>query len=272
LRAIAIDGWIFRALDKRPPQTCKYPPQGIIPNRPEHAAAIAHNIAGTAALKPYKWEGRWLKDGKVVWVSIESVPRKIPGLGVVWEGAFIDITARKEAEAQLLAAKEEARERERRDRGNAASQTHAQFEDQPTAAAVAHEINQPLSTILLESNMAMAGAVDARGALAITNILRNAAEAIDESAADRREISVRLAQRKGQVEISIGDSVPGWSGAEQMDTPLTTTKKGGTGIGLYVVRTAMENHRGEIRFGTSVLGGAEVKMIFPRAMVGGAAI
>ena len=83
---------------------------------------------------------------------------------------------------------------------------------------------------------------------------------------------MRLAQRKGQVEISIGDSGPGWSGAEQMDTPLTTTKKGGTGIGFYVVGTAMENHRGEIRFGTSVLGGAEVKMIFPRTMVGGAAI
>jgi nitrogen fixation/metabolism regulation signal transduction histidine kinase len=57
-----------------------------------------------------------------------------------------------------------------------------------------------------------------------------------------------------------------------MDTPLTTTKKGGTGIGLYVVRTAMENHRGRISFGKSALGGAEVKMIFPRAMVGGAAI
>ena len=63
----------------------------------------------------------------------------------------------------------------------------------------------------------------------------------------------------------IGDSGPGWSGAELAKTPLSTTKKGGTGIGLYVVRTAMENHRGELAFGKSSLGGAEVKMIFPRA-------
>lgn len=428
--------------------------------------AIAHNIAGAAALKPYKWEGRWLRDGKVTWVSIESVPRRTATGEVVWEGVFIDITARKEAEAQLLAAKEEfyritnhlpipvastlhtpglpvnfinkaftetygwtiedcptmadwarcaypdekyrkavfdefdaevsASVRENRParpmeflvtckhggqrnvridclvaenmlfgtflditeqrQAEAAlaaarklekvveeTQRHEltrKLKTSLTAAAVAHEINQPLSTILLESNMAMAGAVDARGALAIvaaeagrvvttidkmkmlmrsvqtshalidlatvansallyfgdlfpklditvlqsgldrphhvmgddaqlqiaiTNILRNAAEAIDESATDRREISVDLAGNKDEVILTIGDSGPGWSGAEQMDTPLTTTKKGGTGIGLYVVRTAMENHRGEIRFGTSVLGGAEVKMIFPRA-------
>jgi signal transduction histidine kinase len=48
------------------------------------------------------------------------------------------------------------------------------------------------------------------------------------------------------------------------ETPLTTTKKGGTGIGLYVARTAMENHRGKIIFGKSAIGGAEVTMIFPK--------
>lgn len=69
-------------------------------------AAIAHNIAGTAALKPYTWEGRWLRDGKVTWISIESVPRILPSGEVAWEGVFIDITARKEAEQQLVAAKE----------------------------------------------------------------------------------------------------------------------------------------------------------------------
>lgn len=432
----------------------------------DREAAIAHNVAGAAALKPYKWEGRWLKDGKVVWVSIESVPRKVPGLGVVWEGVFIDITARKEAEAQLLAAKEEfralidhlpvpvastlhlphqpvnfinkafkatygwtmadcptmadwarcaypdekyrkavfdefnaevaasvrekrlarpleyrvtckdgsirdvridclvaadmlfgsflditaqrdaekalaeAREHERRSEATQRHELTRKLKTSLTAAAVAHEINQPLSAILLESNMALASAGDARDALAlvaaeagrvvttvekmktlmrsvqtthapvdlatvansallyfrdlfpklditvlrsgldrphrvigddaqlqlaITNILRNAAEAIEESATDRREISVKLARRKDRVEISIGDSGAGWSGAEQTETPLTTTKKGGTGIGLYVVRTVMENHGGNIHFGKSRLGGAEVKLAFPRA-------
>ena len=109
---------------------------------------------------------------------------------------------------------------------------------------------------------------DAQLQLAITNILRNAAEAIDQSAAERREISIDLSGNKDEVILTIGDSGPGWSGAELAEAPLTTTKKGGTGIGLYVARTAMENHRGKISFGKSALGGAEVKMIFPRDAAG----
>jgi len=105
---------------------------------------------------------------------------------------------------------------------------------------------------------------DAQVQLAITNILRNAAEAIDESAADRREISIELTDSDNEVVLTIGDSGPGWSGAQLAETPLATTKKGGTGIGLYVARTAMENHRGEIVFGSSPLGGAEVRLKFPR--------
>jgi len=251
-------------------------------------------------------------------------------------GVNFDITEEKEAATR----EKESDLRHRRD-------LEAKLKTSLEAATVAHEINQPLSAILLQSKMALQEESEAREALrivaeeaqrvvvtidkmktlmrnvqtehepvnlanlvrsallynkgllarqeirvqesgldslfqimgddaqlqlAITNILRNAAEAIDESAAKRREISIDLSGNKDEVILTIGDSGPGWSGAEQMDTPLTTTKKGGTGIGLYVVRTAMENHRGRISFGKSALGGAEVKMIFPRAMVGGAAI
>ena len=119
-----------------------------------------------------------------------------------------------------------------------------------------------LETGLTQATMIMGD--DEQLQLAITNILRNAAEAIDESASDRREIAVGLAADGSEVILTIGDSGPGWSGAQLAETPLTTTKKGGTGIGLYVARTAMENHRGKIFFGKSALGGAEVKMVFPK--------
>jgi signal transduction histidine kinase len=107
---------------------------------------------------------------------------------------------------------------------------------------------------------------DAQLQLAITNILRNSAEAIDESHPPERVIEVKLAERDNEVGLTIGDSGPGWTGAEQSDVPLTSTKKGGTGIGLYVVRTAVQNHNGKIAFGKSPLGGAEVKLTFPRAV------
>jgi PAS domain S-box-containing protein len=251
-------------------------------------------------------------------------------------GVNFDITEEREAATR----EKESDLRHRRD-------LEAKLKTSLEAATVAHEINQPLSAILLQSKMALQEESEAREALrivaeeaqrvvvtidkmktlmrnvqtehepvnlanlvrsallynkgllarqeirvqesgldslfqimgddaqlqlAITNILRNAAEAIDESDAKRREISVDLSGKKDEVILTIGDSGPGWSGAELAETPLTTTKKGGTGIGLYVARTAMENHRGKISFGKSALGGAEVKMIFPRAMVGGAAI
>jgi PAS domain S-box-containing protein len=100
--------------------------------------------------------------------------------------------------------------------------------------------------------------------LALTNLLRNAAEAIAEAKMKTGEISIELLVAGDHAELVIGDSGPGWPGAGPADIPLTTTKKAGTGIGLYVVRTAMENHRGEIVFGRSPLGGAEVRLRFPR--------
>ena len=247
-------------------------------------------------------------------------------------GVDFDITEEKSA----VAREKQLEENHRRDLEN-------KLRTSLTAAAVAHEINQPLSAILLRSKMALEekgdglqalaevaseakrvvatiekmktlmrnvqtehrainlGAVvrsallynktmlsrhkvkvresglkkvhtimgdDEQLQLAITNILRNAAEALDQSASARREIAVDLTADDKEVILTIGDSGPGWSGAEQAETPLTTTKKGGTGIGLYVARTAMENHRGKLIFGKSALGGAEVKMIFPRDSAG----
>ena len=208
-----------------------------------------------------------------------------------------------------------------------------------TAAAVAHEINQPLSSILLQSKMALqeesnehdalrvidaeaqrvvvtidkmktllrnvqtdqraidlaevaqsallynkgllakhrikvltAGldhpcritGDDAQLQLTITNLIRNAAEAIAEAKPEKREIALDLTATGDAVELVLGDSGPGWPADGPAEAPLSTTKKAGTGIGLYVVRTAMENHRGKIVFGRSALGGAEVRLKFPR--------
>lgn len=46
--------------------------------------------------------------------------------------------------------------------------------------------------------------------------------------------------------------------------PLATTKPGGSGVGLFVVRTVVVNHGGSEAFCTSPLGGAEVRCRLPR--------
>ena len=246
---------------------------------------------------------------------------------------FRQLAKQRETEEQLRDAREQLQASHRKD-------LEEKLKTSIHAAAVAHEINQPLSSILLQSKMALQEENEARDALrivaeeaqrvvvtidkmktlmrnvqtghkpvdlaavtqsallynkgllarrqitvqqeglddeydimgddeqlqlAITNILRNSAEAIDESHPSERVIEVELTARDNEVELTIGDSGPGWTGAERSDVPLTSTKKGGTGIGLYVVRTAVQNHNGKIAFGKSTLGGAEVKLTFPRA-------
>lgn len=43
---------------------------------------------------------------------------------------------------------------------------------------------------------------------------------------------------------------------------LKSTKADGSGLGLYIVHTTMENHSGHLEIGRSPLGGAEFRMVF----------
>lgn len=106
---------------------------------------------------------------------------------------------------------------------------------------------------------------DAQLQLALNNLLLNSIESITETSSGRREIRIDIVDDADSVELVVGDSGRGWSGAELHAAPLTTTKESGTGIGLFVVRTTMHNHKGQLRWGTSSLGGAEVRLSFPRA-------
>ena len=40
---------------------------------------------------------------------------------------------------------------------------------------------------------------------------------------------------------------------------------GGTGLGLFIVQAAAENHDAKLEIGRSELGGAEVRLVFPAA-------
>ena len=103
--------------------------------------------------------------------------------------------------------------------------------------------------------------------VAISNLLRNALEALVANPTTGMEgrIAVALRRHDNEVVLSIGDSGPGISGAVLESLPLQTTKPDGTGIGLYVVQTAMENHQGRLEFARSPLGGAEVRLHLPLA-------
>lgn len=99
--------------------------------------------------------------------------------------------------------------------------------------------------------------------LVVHNLIRNAIEA---TGAGGR---LRLALRRGAtaVELEVADNGPGFpQGPVDLDGLLMASSKSeGLGIGLYVVRCAVENHNGSLEIGRSDLGGASVRLHFPLA-------
>ncbi len=99
--------------------------------------------------------------------------------------------------------------------------------------------------------------------IAIVNLLRNAAEALSDGAASDPWISLSLSAEGDQWCLSVDDNGPGLPPALLDDTPLQTTKSSGSGLGLFVVRTTMENHHGTLRWGLNDRGGASLNLLFP---------
>jgi PAS domain S-box-containing protein len=99
---------------------------------------------------------------------------------------------------------------------------------------------------------------------AIINLIRNAAEALAAAPPERRMIAVELVSAGDRTEIIVGDAGPGMSPEQIADAPFATSKPDGSGLGLYLVRTCMENHGGTVTIGRSPLGGAEVRLRLPQ--------
>jgi len=101
--------------------------------------------------------------------------------------------------------------------------------------------------------------------LAVSNLLRNALEAIEESGAKVRRIKVQLAVSGFNAELRIGDSGPGLDPAigDRIFSPLASTRAKGAGLGLYLVKTTVLNHGWQVSVKKSGLGGAEFCVRIP---------
>jgi len=102
--------------------------------------------------------------------------------------------------------------------------------------------------------------------IAVVNLLRNAVEALEQERIAQPQIEISLSRMQKQIKLQVADNGPGFMGINLEQLPLQTTKRQGSGLGLYVVRTAVENHGGSMSIGRSEkLGGAEITLIFPKA-------
>lgn len=74
----------------------------------DRARWVELNEEAFAAKTPFFGQTRVVVEGKVRWITAESLPRSLPDGTIVWEGVLIDVTDRVLAEQELLRAKEAA--------------------------------------------------------------------------------------------------------------------------------------------------------------------
>lgn len=103
--------------------------------------------------------------------------------------------------------------------------------------------------------------------LALLNLLTNARDAIMESGSTPGLITITITDRDGKGIVTIRDNGGGISDAilDKIFEPYFSTKKMGTGIGLYVSKMIIERNMNCVIMAKIVDGGAEFSVHIPLA-------
>jgi two-component system nitrogen regulation sensor histidine kinase NtrY len=99
----------------------------------------------------------------------------------------------------------------------------------------------------------------------LTNILKNAVQALEESTIQDPTLILTLSHEKGETIIEIVDNGPGFPFQTHRDVtePYVTTRKEGTGLGLSIVKKIMEDHNGRLEVdNVNEKGSGRVRLIF----------
>jgi len=101
--------------------------------------------------------------------------------------------------------------------------------------------------------------------IAVINLLRNAVEAIESQEAFNPEPSVivRLRHLESAWLIEVEDNGPGLPDGFPFDQPMATSKADGSGLGLFIVRSAMDNHGGQLHVRNRASGGVLARLTLP---------
>jgi two-component system nitrogen regulation sensor histidine kinase NtrY len=100
---------------------------------------------------------------------------------------------------------------------------------------------------------------------ALVNVLTNAAEALRGRDGGRVDILVSHDKMLGWIRIEVRDNGPGLSDEERsrLFEPYFSQKKGGTGLGLTIVRSIVSDHRGYVRAKPNHPAGTVIVIEFP---------
>ncbi len=100
---------------------------------------------------------------------------------------------------------------------------------------------------------------------AILNVLLNAIDAVAGVEGRERIIDVRLNEREGALVLTIADNGVGMDEEERsrVFNPYFSTKKSGTGLGLYIAQKIVKDHGGDIRITSRKNEGTVFELAFP---------
>ncbi len=100
--------------------------------------------------------------------------------------------------------------------------------------------------------------------MVVFNLIGNAKDELERKEGLRR-IIVRANVSQNHIELEVQDNGPGVPAeiADQIFDLFHTTKKDGMGVGLWLSRAVMENHRGHLTYSNMPEGGARFVMQFP---------
>lgn len=97
------------------------------------------------------------------------------------------------------------------------------------------------------------------------NLGKNAIEAMAESPANRRILTLETRNRAGWLDIAVSDLGPGIAPeeVEKLFRPFYTTKAEGMGMGLNICRTIVEHHQGRLSVEARAQGGSRFIVSLP---------
>jgi two-component system C4-dicarboxylate transport sensor histidine kinase DctB len=102
--------------------------------------------------------------------------------------------------------------------------------------------------------------------IAISNLLRNAIEALQERQPAQRRLLIRLESDATEVWLTIADSGPGLPSLDVDALHLCSSKNDGLGLGLFTAAMVTRNHGGQMQLGTCPdLGGAAIRLSLHQA-------
>jgi two-component system sensor histidine kinase DctS len=99
----------------------------------------------------------------------------------------------------------------------------------------------------------------------LLNLMRNGVEAMSDTPAERRRLTIKLSQVDTQMEIRVIDRGPGIPPdlVEKLFTPLYSTKADGMGMGLNICRSIIEFHHGRLWVEANPEGGSVFVITLP---------